>query len=90
MKEKEFQSLVEEVCKEYNIEKETLLNIIIRYEEAQNSDSSFYINPLKELDNIDWGFDRKSQKRRIEFIIEKWNRYKHIFDANKNDFSMLI
>lgn len=90
MKEKEFQSLVEGVCKEYNFEKETLLKIIIRYEEAQNSYSAFYINPLKELDIIDWGFNRKSQKRRVEYIIEKWNRYKHIFEVNTNDFGMLI
>ena len=62
MREKEFQSLVEEVCNEQNIEKDILLKIMVLYEEAQDSDSSFYINPLKELDIIDWGLIGRVKK----------------------------
>lgn len=90
MELKELQSLIEELCKEHDMEKETLLKIIVLYEEAQDLYSTFYINPLKELDVIEWGFDRESQKRRIEYIIEKWIRFRHVFEANNDDSPMLL
>lgn len=68
MREKEFQSLVEEVCNEQNIEKEILLKIMVLYEEAQDSDYSFYINPLKELDIIDWALIGRVKKNELNIL----------------------